>query len=1453
MATGSVIKYAIILVCFASLWTCHDAIDTLKPGDTLNSTSSLLSASGTFTLNFIEKAIRGSDNSFIAILRVKSGANKAWIANRDTPILSSSSPLLTLDSNNTLKITHQNGDPFVLFSAPQTNDPNTSVVATLLDSGNFVLQEVNSVSGSTIRVFWQSFDYPVDTFLPGMKLGVDHRNGYNWYNFSIVSNQDEDYLTYTSLDDPTDPEPEWVLYTRGALYEYGASVDIIQAQNCDGYNIVGGCVRRDRPSDCTGEVGDDFYQKKGYFNIVNSSASRPPNWPGTGSEDCKVTCWQNCDCLGFDFPSGSPTTGAGCRFWSVDCEFIEDSTANTTFVLPATQPPPPDSPPPGKIHATQKWFWIGISIAAALLVMGFCILGYRLRRTGFMVLAGKKATKIQRRLLSFIKATRPTDQAIILNPDLHAFTHESVLAATGNFSEANKLGQGGFGTVYKGKLATGQEVAVKRLSKFSGQGTEEFKNELILIYQLQHTNLVQLFGFCIHEEERMLIYEYMPNKSLDYFLFDCTRDRQLDWKKRFTIIEGITQGMVYLHEYSRKKVIHRDLKAGNILLDQNMKPKISDFGMAKIFTEELGANTMRIVGTRGYMPPEYVMGGNFSVKSDVYSYGVLLLEIISGRKNNSFCNEDRAHNLVGHAWELWKAGRGEELRDPTLVIETSIRATGLMINSIFLIIFACLCSCHDARDTLKPGDTLNSSSLLVSASGKFSLGFYVYNNTSYLAVQGSNQGLNRAWIGNRDTPIPYASSPVLTLDTNNTLKITYQGGDPIVLYSPTSSTSSVAATILDSGNFVLQEVSSVNGSINGVLWQSFDHPTDTFIPGMKLGVDLTNGKNWSLLSWATSYNPAPGLFSLDWDPREHELRIKQGGVVYWTSGVFEDGKFKFILPGVSKQKYNFSIVSNANEDYLTYTAVGDPSDLAPEWVLYGRGTLYEYGAKVDIAEAQNCDGYNMVGGCVRRPRNCTAKLGDEFVDRSGHFNISHSSNTSEPPHWFGTGTEDCKATCWQNCECIGFDLPYGNQTTGAGCRFWRVGTQFIDDPIGFTPARSGFVLSGSTPGKPQKNGKSRRKWLWISIAIAAALLVMVFCILTYLRTRKIFSGGIQNQSFSIMGKHDLSVFTYETVLAATSNFSEENKLGQGGFGPVYKGKLVTGREIAVKRLSKSSGQGNSEFKNELILIHELQHTNLVQLFGFCIHEDERMLIYEYMPNKSLDYFIFDSIRGMLLDWKKRFSIIEGITQGLLYLHKYSRTRVIHRDLKASNILLDENMNPKIADFGLARIFTHTDLEANTSRIVGTLGYMPPETIEGIVSVKTDVYSFGVLILEIISGRKNNRSCNDDGLLNLVGYAWELWKENAALELMDPTLGDSCNGNQLLRCIHVSLLCVDETAADRPTMSDVISMLTNESMELPEPKKPAYYAQGNVDFTGIRETGEQTGSINVLSHSDIGGR
>ncbi|BFG29026.1 hypothetical protein CerSpe_153000 [Prunus speciosa] len=319
--------------------------------------------------------------------------------------------------------------------------------------------------------------------------------------------------------------------------------------------------------------------------------------------------------------------------------------------------------------------------------------------------------------------------------------------------------------------------------------------------------------------------------------------------------------------------------------------------------------------------------------------------------------------------------------------------------------------------------------------------------------------------------------------------------------------------------------------------------------------------------------------------------------------------------------------------------------------------------------------------------------------------------------------------------------------------------------------------------------------------------------------------GLQNHGVM---EHDLRVFSYASVMAATDNFSIENKLGEGGFGPVYKGTLESGQEIAVKTLSRCSGQGTFEFKNELILISELQHTNLVRT---------------------------DPTRGLLLDWKARFDIIEGIAQGLLYLHKYSRLRVIHRDLKASNILLDENMNPKISDFGMARAFVHNELEANTDRIVGTLGYMSPEyAMEGIFSPKSDVYSFGVLMLEIICGRKNSSFYNDGRVISIVGYAWELWKEGAGLELMDPTLVQSCVRDQLLRCVHVSLLCVEEYADDRPTMSDVIAMLTNEGVPLPIPTKPAFFTKRRVvGRSGVGGNDLELISINGLSNSDLEGR
>ncbi|XP_078149162.1 cysteine-rich receptor-like protein kinase 19 isoform X2 [Carex rostrata] len=323
---------------------------------------------------------------------------------------------------------------------------------------------------------------------------------------------------------------------------------------------------------------------------------------------------------------------------------------------------------------------------------------------------------------------------------------------------------------------------------------------------------------------------------------------------------------------------------------------------------------------------------------------------------------------------------------------------------------------------------------------------------------------------------------------------------------------------------------------------------------------------------------------------------------------------------------------------------------------------------------------------------------------------------------------------------------------------------------------------------------------------------------------------------------DSPLFDFNQIANATGNFSSDNKLGEGGFGPVYKGVLQDGLEIAVKRLSSYSGQGLVEFINETQLMAKLQHRNLVRLVGWCIQGEEKILIYEFMPNMSLDYFIFDKTRGELLNWERRFEIIEGIAQGLLYLHKHSRLRIIHRDLKASNILLDSEMNPKISDFGLARIFSAKELQGNTNRVVGTYGYMAPEyASEGLFSIKSDVFSFGVLLLEIVSGIRNMGFHQYGDFLNLLGYAWDRWKEGNIAELISPVLTEAPHRQIIEKCIHVALLCVQENPANRPTMSDVIKFLTTASIILPEPKQPAYF---NVRVT---EQGvEPSCSINYMT-------
>ncbi|KAK3226169.1 hypothetical protein Dsin_006031 [Dipteronia sinensis] len=491
----------------------------------------------------------------------------------------------------------------------------------------------------------------------------------------------------------------------------------------------------------------------------------------------------------------------------------------------------------------------------------------------------------------------------------------------------------------------------------------------------------------------------------------------------------------------------------------------------------------------------------------------------------------------------------------------------------------------------------------------------------------------------------------------------------------------------------------------------------------------------------------------------------------------------------------------------------------------------------------------------------------EYYRANVTYNSTYVVNycTINGTSWFG----------FDDVEAIRAKVSYAREKGLLGYHVWSVSYDY-NSVLSQAAAQEENINSSANQdqdGRSRQNNKQPYPIFLVIIlptTAAAMLLLLVLGLVIYFRwMRKLKSKAIVDSVQESRTQVNIAaaagdfyanaptlvLYSLADIEAATDKFSIENKLGEGGYGPVYKGVLQDGREVAVKKLSKTSTQGFEEFKNEVMLTAKLQHVNLVRLLGSCMDREEHMLIYEYMQNKSLDYYLFDPLKKYILDWENRIHIIEGICQGLLYLQEYSRLKIIHRNLKTSNVLLDENMKPKISDFGMARIFTKDGLEANTERIVGTYGYAPPEYVKkGIYSTKSDVYSFGVLLLQIISGKRVSILYGENDHLSLLEYAYELWKDGKGMEFMDPSLDDTYSSCTLIRCLHIALLCVQKIPVERPSMLEVSWMLRNEATDLMIPNMPGFSKQTDEDVQYESTTSNlEIGSVNDTTISNLEAR
>ncbi|KAG8378369.1 hypothetical protein BUALT_Bualt08G0130300 [Buddleja alternifolia] len=776
--------------------------------------------------------------------------------------------------------------------------------------------------------------------------------------------------------------------------------------------------------------------------------------------------------------------------------------------------------------------------------------------------------------------------------------------------------------------------------------------------------------------------------------------------------------------------------------------------------------------------------------------------------------------------------------------------------SIFLPFFILLSAVTVIADDVFPGSTLYASNLQQSWNSpnrSFTLSFIQESENTYFASISYN-GIP-IWRAGGDRGGAVDSSAALRFLATGNLELVNGPSGSIVWQSNTSGLGVTTAALDDSGNFILR-----NGSFP--IWTTFDHPTDTILPGQNFtvnhvlrcgsysfhlsntgeislrwnnsivyytssGINATDNSNLTLTSPSLSMQSV-GLFSL-FDQMLSSPIIMARDNDY---GQVSNNSLRFVQLDCdgNMRIYSSSLNNGRGNRIVRWTAVSDQCQVFGYCGNFGVCSYDEVSFNpVCRCPSQNFDPIDRNDGrrgCRRTEEIQSCQTTVLALNNTMFLTYQPEINTD----YFTASITACRSNCLTDTSCIASS----SLADGSGvCYMKRSAFVSVYQSPTLTTTSFVKVCEPAEPNRPISSNDKKSDAMKIAVVVLGITLVLVIllsvCLWLYRRSRPQYDSLLSQYTFSDYASGVPVQFSHKELQKATKGYKE--KLGEGGFGSVYRGVLPNKIVIAVKQL-EGIGQGEKQFRMEVAAISTTHHLNLVKLIGFCSEGRHRLLVYEFMKNGSLESFLFDysSSDKKALNWAHRYSVAVGTAKGITYLHEECRDCILHCDIKPENILLDDNYNARISDFGLAKMLNFNDHKHRRSLMTvrGTRGYLAPEWAANLaITSKADVYSFGMVLLEMVSGRRNFEVSSETNHRKFSVWAYEEFEKGNVRCILDKRLleGDM-DMVQVMRVIQVSFWCIQEQPGRRPTMGKVVQMLEGIA-DIHKPPPPVVVVDASV--------------------------